>query len=139
MKYGPITVGAAVDRIRGSVNSWSVPMIEKMKVSTRAGAISGILIRHAIWSVARAINPGRFVELGRDRLERREQDEHVVAGVLPGADVGERRDDGGLGQELGRRQVERARDLGKRPERLAVQVAPDQRRDDAPAPRTAGT
>jgi hypothetical protein len=32
----------------GSARSWSVPMIERTPVSTRAGRMSGILIDHAM-------------------------------------------------------------------------------------------
>ena len=87
-------------------------------------------MRHAIWTSAGAVHAGGLVQLGGDGLERREQDEHVVARVLPGADVRQQRQDRGLGQELRRLEVEGPRDLRHGAERLAVQVAPDERRDD---------
>jgi hypothetical protein len=43
-----MTVGARVRISCGSVNSWNVPMTEKITVSSRAGRMDGILIDHAM-------------------------------------------------------------------------------------------
>ena len=64
MKFGPMTLGAMALRTRGSLNSCSVPMIEKMKVRTSAGAISGMRMCQGDLHAAGAIDGGRLVELG---------------------------------------------------------------------------
>ena len=62
-------------------------MSANTRISTSAGAISGILIRSAICHCVGAVDAGRLVERRVDALQRRVEDDHVVAGPLPGDDV----------------------------------------------------
>ena len=48
----------------GSLNSWKVPITEKMTVSRSAGRTAGILIDQRDPGLRGAVDAGRLVELG---------------------------------------------------------------------------
>ena len=71
MQAVPITFGARVNISFGSVNSWKVPITEKMTVSSNAGRIAGILIDHAIRaSEAPSTRPPRTARSGSSAAPR---------------------------------------------------------------------
>ena len=77
-----------------------------------------------------AIDLRHFAELRWDRLQRGVVDDHVVAGVFPGHDVGEGEEHRPVGEEIRRRQPGPFGQLGEGAERRAVDVPPDKRGDD---------
>ena len=63
-----MTFGARVNISFGSVNSWKVPITEKMMVSSSAGRIAGILIDQAIrTSEAPSTRAASYSSVGIDR------------------------------------------------------------------------
>ena len=126
-----IEFGAIVCRIEGSLKSWKLPMTENTVAMIRGAANGRQLDGEDRAERAGAIDFGGLIEILRDRLQRREEDEHVVADELPGDDVSDRDHDQVRGHRRRQVEPEEAVQVGDEAELRSVHIAPDHDRDDA--------
>src|ERR1700753_2154066 len=96
-------------------NAWN-DAISAMIVTNIVVLVSSVQVGEPLTGRG-AVDPGRLVELGRDRLQPGDVDHHVEADVLPDAD-----DDhgghgqGGAAQPVGRVHTDRAQPVGDQPD-----------------------
>ena len=84
-----MTLGARRCSSCGSVNSWKLPMTEKIRREQQRRPERRELDAPGDPPGAGAVDRRRLVELVRDGPQGGVQDDHVVAGELPGHDVRE--------------------------------------------------
>ena len=113
------------------MKSWKLPMIEKIVAMTIEPRSAGILMPQMMRNCpAPSISAASYSSVGND-LQRRVEDEHVVAHELPRDDVADRCEDPVGAERLEDLGADEVVDRARQAELVAVDEAPDEGGDDA--------